>query len=61
MNVKVCNFRSNEFGADFRDSVNQTGFAVVTHHGIDQGFIQAIPNRLGGSSFLQSGTVQGPD
>jgi len=40
MNVKVCNFRSNDFGAEFRDSVNQTGFAVVTHHGIDQGFIR---------------------
>jgi isopenicillin N synthase-like dioxygenase len=40
MNVKVCNIRSNEFGTDFVESVTQTGFAVVTHHGIDHGLIK---------------------
>lgn len=40
MNVKVCNFRSNEFGNDFKESLTNTGFAVVTHHGIDEGFIR---------------------
>lgn len=41
MNVKVCNARSNEFGTDFIDSVRNTGFAVVTHHGIDSGLIKS--------------------
>lgn len=40
MNVKVCNLRSNDFGRDFNNSLIDTGFAVVTHHGIDQGFIR---------------------
>lgn len=40
MNVKVCNLRSNDFAHDFKNSVIDTGFAVVTHHGIDQGFIR---------------------
>jgi isopenicillin N synthase-like dioxygenase len=40
MNVKVCNFRSNEFASDFKNSVRDTGFAVVTHHGIDHELIK---------------------
>lgn len=40
MDVKVCNVRSNEFSIDFRDSVVETGFAVLTHHGIDEGLIR---------------------
>jgi isopenicillin N synthase-like dioxygenase len=40
MNVKVCNLRDNSFGSDFRKSVMDTGFAVVTHHGIDKTFIR---------------------
>jgi len=40
MNVKVWNFRSNEFANDFRNSVQDTGFAVVTHHGIDHDLIK---------------------
>lgn len=40
MNVKVCNARSNEFGIDFRKSIMDTGFAVITHHGIDHGLIR---------------------
>jgi isopenicillin N synthase-like dioxygenase len=40
MNVKVCNVRSNNYSMDFRDSVVNTGFAVLTHHGIDQSLIQ---------------------
>lgn len=40
MEVKVCNFRSNEFSEDFVNSVVSTGFAVITHHGIDHGLIR---------------------
>lgn len=40
MDVKVCNLRSNDFEADFIDSATNTGFAVITHHGIDHGFIR---------------------
>lgn len=39
MEVKVCNLRSNEFERDLIESVTNTGFAVLTHHGIDHGFI----------------------
>lgn len=42
MNVKVCNLRSNSFNLDFEESVRNTGFAVVTHHGIDQGLIREV-------------------
>ena len=42
MNVKVCNLRSNDFASDFRESVVNTGFAVVTHHGIDHGLIKEM-------------------
>lgn len=42
MNVKVCNLRSNDFNSDFRKSVIETGFAVITHHGIDQGLIREM-------------------
>jgi isopenicillin N synthase-like dioxygenase len=40
MEVKVCNLRSNEFEQDLLDSVINTGFVVLTHHGIDHGFIR---------------------
>ena len=40
MDVKVCNLRSNEFNQDFVQSMLLTGFAVVTHHGIDHGLIR---------------------
>lgn len=39
MEVKVCNLRSNEFESDLIESITGTGFAVLTHHGIDHGFI----------------------
>lgn len=42
MQVKVCNFRSNSFGSDFKESSTETGFAVITHHGIDQGLIREV-------------------
>jgi isopenicillin N synthase-like dioxygenase len=42
MQVKVCNLRSNDFGSDFKKSVVDTGFAVVTHHGIDHGLIKEM-------------------
>jgi isopenicillin N synthase-like dioxygenase len=38
--VKVCNLRSNNFEREFIRSIMDTGFAVVTHHGIDFGFIK---------------------
>lgn len=40
MKVKVCNLRSNTFESDFMESVVNTGFAVLTHHGIDHGLIR---------------------
>lgn len=40
MEVKVCNLRSNDFKREFTDSLINTGFAVVTHHGIDFGLIK---------------------
>lgn len=40
MEVKVCNFRDNDFNENFVNSVVSTGFAVVTHHGIDHGLIK---------------------
>lgn len=35
MNVQVCNMRSIDFDIKFRNSLMETGFAVVTNHGID--------------------------
>lgn len=40
MQVKVCNFRDNSFNENFVNSVVNTGFAVITHHGIDHGLIK---------------------
>lgn len=40
MEVKVCNLRSDGFDRDFIESVMNTGFAVITHHGIDEGLIR---------------------
>lgn len=40
MEVQICNLRSASFASDFRNSVMDTGFAVVTHHGIDYGLIK---------------------
>lgn len=40
MNVKVCNLRSNDFIKEFVESITKTGFAVVTHHGVDKGLIK---------------------
>lgn len=40
MKVKVCNFKSYSFDEDFIDSVVNTGFAVITNHGIDHGLIK---------------------
>lgn len=42
MQVKVCNLRANEFNKDFIDSLLTTGFAVVTHHGLDHGVIKEM-------------------
>lgn len=35
MKVSVCNFRSSDFKEKFVDSLVHTGFAVITHHGVD--------------------------
>lgn len=40
MEVKVVNFRSNSVEQDLLDSVQNTGFVVLTHHGIDEGLIR---------------------
>lgn len=40
MKVKVCNFRALSFEKDFLDSIFETGFAVITHHGIDEMLIK---------------------
>lgn len=40
MEVKVANLRSNDFEKDLIDSVVNTGFVVVTHHGIDASMIR---------------------
>jgi len=53
MDVKVCNVRSNSFGIDFKDSVRETGFAVVTHHGVDHGLIKES-QRVWREFFLSS-------
>src|SRR5271165_2702296 len=53
MNVQVCDFRSNDFGTDFKNSVTNTGFAVVTNHGIDHGLIKAN-QQVWRQFFLQS-------
>lgn len=42
MQVKVCNLREDSFDRDFINSVTNTGFAVITHHGIDQGLIKEV-------------------
>lgn len=40
MEVKVCNLRDNDFNTKFIGSILNTGFAVITHHGIDFGLIK---------------------
>jgi len=40
MDVKVCNLRSNDFEENLIYSVRNTGFAIITHHGIDHSFIK---------------------
>lgn len=40
MKVKVTNLRSPEFANDMVESVVNTGFVVLTHHGIDHGLIK---------------------
>lgn len=40
MDVKVCDFQSPSFSDDFLKSVKDTGFAVVTNHGVDHDLIR---------------------
>lgn len=40
MKVSVCNLRENDFREKFIHSIIDTGFAVITHHGIDKGLIK---------------------
>jgi isopenicillin N synthase-like dioxygenase len=41
MNVKVVDFKSQSFSKDFTDSLKNTGFAVLTNHGIPFSLIRA--------------------
>lgn len=41
MNVKICDFKSLNFGEDFHDSVLETGFAVITNHDINHNLIKS--------------------
>lgn len=40
MKVGVCNIRSEDFEQKLLESVINTGFVVITHHGIDHGLIK---------------------
>lgn len=40
MEVKVANLRSDSFDRDIINSMQDTGFVVVTHHGIDSNLIR---------------------
>lgn len=40
MDVKVCNLRGKDFEDSFIHSIMNTGFAVITHHGIDERIIR---------------------
>jgi isopenicillin N synthase-like dioxygenase len=40
MDVKVCNYSSSEFAKDFLASLLDTGFAVVTNHGVSEDLIR---------------------
>jgi len=40
MQVKVCNMRSSDFEKDLISSISDTGFVVLTHHGISDGLIR---------------------
>lgn len=42
MNVKVCDLSSDSFDTDFVKSIKETGFAVLTNHGIREDFIREI-------------------
>ena len=44
MQVKVCNLRDADFNTKFIGSILNTGFAVITHHGIDHGLIRDVQN-----------------
>lgn len=45
MNVKVCPFGSRNFKEDLLDSVVNTGFVVLTNHGIDENLIRDAQNQ----------------
>lgn len=40
MQVRVCNLRANDFEEQLITSIKDTGFVVLTHHGIDHSFIK---------------------
>lgn len=44
MEVKVCSLRDNDFNSKFIGSILNTGFAVITHHGIDYSLIRDVQN-----------------
>jgi isopenicillin N synthase-like dioxygenase len=42
MKVTVCNMRSSDFNAEFVESLINTGFAVITHHGVDLELVREV-------------------
>jgi isopenicillin N synthase-like dioxygenase len=47
MNVKVCDFRSNDFEQDFLQSIEETGFAVIKHHTVDKDVVRLVQMQWG--------------
>lgn len=45
MDVKVVDFKSDAFEKDFVESVEKTGFVVVTQHGIEDSLIRSIQSQ----------------
>jgi len=39
MEVQICSLRDSDFDIKFRQSLMETGFAVITHHGLDYALI----------------------
>lgn len=40
MDVRVCDLKSNDFGWNYKESLQDTGFAVITGHSIEHGLIK---------------------
>jgi len=55
MKVQVCSFRDPNFDQNFINSLENTGFAVITNHGIDFSLIRNTQRRW--KEFFLSNTV----